>query len=367
MTRDSKASWSARTPMAVGLLGLFLLVGGFGTWAVMTSISGAIIANGRIEVDQNRQVVQHPDGGVVAKILVDEGDDVKAGDVLIRLDATKLKSELAINESQLFELMSRRGRLEAERDGNTDITFDPLLLEAAEVNADVPDLIAGQKRLMTARAESTANEIDQLEKRRGQIANQIDGIEAQQTSLTTQLELISKELADQQKLLDQGLAQAARVLSLQREEASLSGTMGDLEAQKAEAGGRITEIDIEILKLGSERREDAITRLRDLQYRELELREQRLALIEQLERLDITAPVSGIVYDLQVFALRSVIRPADPVLYLVPQDRPLIINRQDRTDPYRQGADWAGGGSSVLRARSAHNARTERSGGADIG
>ena len=102
--------------------------------------------------------------------------------------------------------------------------------------------------------------------------------------------------------------------------------MGDLEAQKAQAGGRITEIDIEILKLGTGRREDAITRLRDLQYRELELREQRLALIEQLDRLDITAPVSGIVYDLQVFALRSVIRPADPVLYIVPQDRPLIIN-----------------------------------------
>ncbi|WP_299849119.1 HlyD family type I secretion periplasmic adaptor subunit [uncultured Roseovarius sp.] len=325
MTNEKKA-WSARAPMTVGLLGLLLLVGGFGTWAVMTNISGAIIANGRIEVDQNRQVVQHPDGGVVAEILVDEGIEVAAGDVMIRLDATQLKSQLAINESQLYELMARRGRLEAERDGNDKITFDPLLLEAAKVNVDAPDLIAGQQRLMTARAESTTNEIDQLEKRRSQITNQIDGIEAQQISLERQLELISKELTDQQKLLDQGLAQAARVLSLQREEARLSGTMGDLEAQKAQAGGRITEIDIEILKLGSARREEAITRLRDLQYRELELREQRLALIEQLDRLDITAPVSGVVYDLQVFALRSVIRPADPVLYIVPQDRPLIIN-----------------------------------------
>ncbi len=326
MTQDTNAGWSARGPMTVGLLGLLLLVGGFGTWAVMTNISGAIIANGRIEVDQNRQVVQHPDGGVVAEILVDEGDAVSIGDVLVRLDDTELKSQLAINEGQLFELMARRGRLEAERDGRSEITFDPLLLATAEVNADVPDLIAGQRRLMTARAESTTNEISQLEKRRGQIANQIEGIVAQQNSLTTQLELISKELKDQQRLLDQGLAQAARVLSLQREEASLSGTMGDLEAQKAEAGGRITEIDIEILKLGSGRREEAITQLRDLQYRELELREQRLALIERLNRLDISASVSGVVYDLQVFALRSVIRAADPVLYLVPQDRPLIIN-----------------------------------------
>lgn len=326
MSNPTSEKWSARKPMLIGLIGLLVLVGGFGSWAVFTNISGAIIAGGRIEVDQNRQVVQHPDGGVVAEILVDEGIEVAAGDVMIRLDDTQLKSQLAINESQLFELMSRRGRLEAERDGSETITFDPLLLEAAETNTDVPDLIAGQKRLMAARAESTVNEIDQLEKRRGQIANQIDGIDAQQEALKTQLDLISQELTDQQRLLDQGLAQAARVLSLQREEARLSGTMGDLEAQKAQAGGRITEIDIEILKLGSGRREEAITRLRDLQYRELELREQRLALIEQLDRLDITAPVSGLVYDLQVFALRSVIRPADPVLYIVPQDRPLIIN-----------------------------------------
>ena len=356
MTTQNNTAWSARKPMAVGLLGLFILVGGFGTWAVATNISGAIIANGRIEVDQNRQVVQHPDGGVVSDILVDEGSEVEAGDVMIRLDDTQLKSQLAINESQLFELMSRRGRLEAERDERTDIEFDDLLLEAAEVNPDVPDLIAGQKRLMTARAESTANEIDQLEKRRGQIANQIEGIEAQEVSLTEQLRLISKELADQQQLLDQGLAQAARVLSLQREEARLSGTMGELGAQKAEAMGRITEIDIEVLKLGSARREDAITRLRDLQYRELELREQRLALIEQLARLDITAPVSGVVYGMQVFALRSVIRPADPVLYIVPQDRPLIINA--RIEPIH--IDKLNIGQEVIlrffRAGSAHHA-----------
>lgn len=326
MSDGKKNAWSARGPMTIGVLGLLVLVGGFGTWSVATNISGAIIAGGRIEVDQNRQVVQHPDGGVVSEILVDEGAEVEAGDVLVRLDDTQLKSQLAINESQLYELMSRRGRLEAERDDRETITFDPLVLEAAKTNADVPDLIAGQQRLMAARAESTVNEIDQLEKRRGQIANQIEGIEAQQVALTKQLELISKELTDQQRLLDQGLAQAARVLSLQREEARLSGTMGDLEAQKAQAKGRVTEIDIEILKLGTARREEAITRLRDLQYRELELREQRLALIEQLDRLDITASVSGLVYDLQVFALRSVIRPADPVLYIVPQDRPLIIN-----------------------------------------
>lgn len=331
MTGKPSNVWSARKPMIVGLLGLVILVGGFGTWASQTKISGAIIANGRIEVDQNRQVVQHPDGGVVAAILVDEGDEVAAGDILIRLDPTELSSQLSITESQLFELMARRGRLEAERDGEPEITFDELLLDAGESNPDAADLIAGQKRLLAARAESMSNEVEQLQKRRAQITNQIEGIDAQQVSLVRQMELISKELKDQQSLLERGLAQATRVLALQREEARLSGTMGELEAQKAQAAGRITEIDIQILNMTSRRREEAITNLRDLQYRELELLEQRRALIEQLNRLDIAAPVSGVVYGLQVYALRSVVRPAEPVLFIVPQDRPLIINAQIET------------------------------------
>ena len=323
-----KNPWSAVRPMIVGLIALLTLLGGFGTWAAMTNISGAIIASGRIEVDQNRQVVQHPDGGVVAEILADEGDVVAEGDVLIRLDPRELRSQLAITESQLFELMARRGRLEAERDGQDEITFDPLLLSAAAASADAADLVAGQERLMQARSQTIAAQVDQLGKRKGQITNQVEGIEAQQASLTRQLELIEKELVDQQSLLDRGLAQATRVLALQREQARLTGTVGELAAQKAQASGRITEIDIEILRLTTTRREEAIANLRDQQYRELELHEQRRALIDRLNRMDITAPVAGVVYDLKVFARRSVIRPADPVLYIVPQDRPLVINAQ---------------------------------------
>lgn len=326
MSARENSAWSARKPLIIGLIGLVLLVGGFGTWAAFIQISGAIIAPGRIEVDQNRQVVQHPDGGVVSAIEVKEGDKVSTGQVLVRLDPAELKSELSIIENQLAELMARRGRLEAERDGRDTLTFDPLLIEISAGNTDASGLMIGQKTLFEARAQTVAAEIDQLDKRRGQISNQIDGIEAQQAALARQLDLIEMELTDQQSLLDRGLAQATRVLGLQREQARLSGTMGDLAAQKAEAEGRITEIEISILKLGTDRREEAITTLRDLQFRELELREQRRALIEQMGRLDITAPLSGVVYNLQVFALRSVIRPADPVLFIVPQDRPLVIN-----------------------------------------
>ena len=154
------------------------------------------------------------------------------------------------------------------------------------------------------------------------------GIGAQQEALSTQRELIAQELADQQTLLDRGLAQSSRVLALQREEASLLGTVGELTAQRAQAGERMTEIELQILGLSSARREEAITRLRDLQFNELELSERRRTLRRQLDRLDIRAPVSGIVYGLQVFAPQSVIRAADPVMFLIPQDRPLVIATQ---------------------------------------
>lgn len=316
---NPKQRWSTTGPMTLGLIALLVLVGGFGTWAVMAQITGAVIASGQIEVDRNRQVIQHPDGGVVDAILVQEGDAVVKGDTLIRLDASLLKSELAVVEGQLFEIIARRGRLEAERDGETALTFDPLLSDVPQG----PSLIAGQTRLFDARLESNMRAIEQLQQQRAQISSQISGIAAQQTALDTQSDLIQQELIDQQTLLRQQLIQASRVLALQRQEANLLGRVGELTASAAQAAERRTEI--EILTLASTRREEAITRLRDLQYNELELSERRRTLRQRLDRLDLRAPVSGIVYGMQVFAEQSVIRGAEPVMFLVPQDRPLVI------------------------------------------
>ncbi|AXI48310.1 HlyD family type I secretion periplasmic adaptor subunit [Sulfitobacter sp. SK012] len=323
--KSSNNRWSAWRPVLIGFIGLALLFGGFGTWAVTTNIAGAIVASGRLEVEQNRQIVQHDTGGTVSEILVKEGDTVAAGELLIRLDPQQLASQLAINEGQLFELMARRGRLEAERDETDTVTFDEELIAVGLANSDLQELMDGQGNLFTARRNSVAREIEQLGKRRGQIEDQIIGIEAQEASLATQAELIEQQLKSQQSLLDQGLAQAATVIGLQREQARLRGEIGELAASKAQAGGRVTETEIEVLKLGTAGREEAITRLRDLRYRELELIEQRIALRAEIDRLDIRAPVSGIVYSMQVSTPRSVIRTADPLMYLVPQDRPLVI------------------------------------------
>jgi HlyD family secretion protein len=318
--------FSSLKPLLIGLVASILLIIGFGGWAVMAQLSGAIIASGQIEVDQNRQIVQHPDGGVVAEILVDEGDTVNNGDVLLRLDPRAEKSELSIIQGQLFKLMARRGQLIAERDNLDRVTFDPKLIAAAATDPAIDELKSAQEQLFHARRASLTKQVEQLRKRTAQIDNQIDGIIAQKAALNTQLDLIEIELADQQKLLDRGLAQASRVLALQRTQAELSGNLGDLVAR--EAAGRITEIEIEIQSQFTRRQEEAITRLRDQQYRALELDERAQALMDRLDRMDIRAPASGIVYGLTVYTPRSVIRAAEPVIYLIPQDRPLIIAAQ---------------------------------------
>lgn len=328
MASSESTAWSARLPLIVGFLGVAILVGGFGSWATLTKIAGAVVASGRIEVAQNRQVVQHPYGGVVAEILVDEGDTVEAGQVLIKLDPIEWQSKMTILESELFELMARYGRLVAERDGASEIEFPEELHTRAEIDRNVRELMEGQSNLLRARDETISRETDQLSRQREQLANQVVGIDAQTDALETQLGLIAQELSSQQELLDKGLAQASRVLALQREQARLSGAVGELLARKAQVFARITEIEIEIIKLTTRRREEAITELRDLRQRVLALMEERRALEERLNRLDITAPVSGVVYSLAVFARRSVISPAQPLLFLVPQDRPLVIAAQ---------------------------------------
>jgi HlyD family secretion protein len=324
----AKPAWSQTRHLVIGFGAAAILLGGFGIWSVMAEISGAIVASGQLEVEQNRQVVQHPDGGVVAEILVKEGQTVATGDMLLKLDGAMLNSELAIVEGQLFEIMARRARLTAERDDGDVLLFPAELEEVAKTRAEVAELVDGQVRLFAARRDTLARQVEQLGERRKQIESQIGGITAQSEALTAQLDLIRQELADQQSLLDKGLAQASRVLALQREEARLRGQVGELSATAGQARERITEIEIETLGLAAGRREEASTQLRDIGSQELELAERRRALTEQIARLEIRAPVSGIVLGLQVTTPRSVIRPADPVLYLIPQDRPLVIAAQ---------------------------------------
>ena len=316
---------SVRRPVLSGLASTLILVAGFGLWATLTRISGAVVAPGRIEVERDRQIVQHPDGGVVAAIFVREGDLVVAGQPLLRLDGAALRSELTIVEGQLSELTGRSARLVAERDGSATLDFPQDILARAEASPEVAAQLDGQLRLFAARAATLAEQRDLLARRIDQTRSQSNGITAQSAALTTQLALIEQELALQQSLLDKGLAQAGTVLALRRERARLQGQLGELAADLARTEGQITEIEIEISSLATRRREEATAELRQTGPTLLELAERRRALVERIDRLEVRAPVAGIVLGLQVTTPRAVLRAAEPVLYLIPQDRPLVI------------------------------------------
>lgn len=317
--------WSARRPLFWGFLTLALLVGGLGAWSVLTTLAGAIIAPGQIEVSQNRQVVQHPDGGVVSEILVREGAEVQAGAVLVRLDGSALKSELSIVENQLLELAARRARLEAQSQGASAIRFPETLLTAAGLRPEVAEMVAGQQSLFANQAEMMAQAEDQRKTRIRQIESQIEGFAAQQDAIRTQADLVEAELATQRDLLAKGLTQAARVSGLDRELAQLNGRLGELTSARAEAEGRITEIEIEITALLTQQREQAQAELRDVVASESQLDEQARALTDRITRLEVRSPAAGLVLGLQVTTPQAVIRPADALMFIVPQDRPLLV------------------------------------------
>lgn len=328
LRKQVSGRWTAKRHLSLGLATLVVLVFGVGVWSAFASITGAIVASAKLKVESERQVVQHPEGGVVAEILVKEGDRVEAGQTLIRLDDTLIRAELNIVEGQLYEVMARRGRLSAERDQAAQPVFDQELHDVARRDLKMASLIEGQRRLFLARRDTATREIEQLRERQTQIREEISGAEAQQVALVSQLDFVGQELKDLKELQKKGLAQASRVLALERENARLLGQRGELIATIAGLKGQISEIEIQLLGLESGRREEAITQLRDLEYREYELREQRNSLIERVSRLDIKAPRPGRVIGLTIFALRSVAQAAEPLLYIVPSDVNLVVEAQ---------------------------------------
>ncbi|MFD1913213.1 HlyD family type I secretion periplasmic adaptor subunit [Halodurantibacterium flavum] len=311
--------WPVRGTIICGLLALVLLVGGLGGWAATAPLAAAVTLSGQVEVDPRHQIVQHAEGGLVTALLVAEGDRVSAGQVLLRLDTTQLRADLAATEAQYHEILARRARLEAERDGAAEARFDPTLRSRA------PDLVAGQAALFAARRESHLRQQAQMERRLNQIARQIEAIGTQLVALDIQADLTSQERRTQDQLLDAGLARAPQVLALRRAEAAQQGELGRLRAARAEAEERAAETELALLRLTDLHREEALTQLREIGYREIELSAQRDALQDRIDRAELRAPMTGTAWALQAAGAGAVLRPAEPALVIVPEGQPLIV------------------------------------------
>ncbi len=302
---------------------ILLLFGVMGGLAAATKISGAVIASGSLVVDSYVKSVKHLKGGIAKTIFVKNGDHVDAGQVLVRLDDTQTRANLAIIRKRLNELSARTARLVAERDGKDDIAFPADLLGAAS-NEDVGAILAGERRLFQDRQTSRNGQKSQLRERIQQLQQEIEGLLAQEQGKRSEIALIGKELGSLEGLLSQGIISATKVYSLQRESASLNGDLGNVVSSIAQTRGKIAETELQILQIDADQSSQVSDQLRQAESDMGQYSERLVAAEDDLKRVDIRAPQAGVVDQLGIHAEGAVISPAEAVMQIVPDKDALV-------------------------------------------
>jgi HlyD family secretion protein len=330
-----------------------VLVGGIGVWAGTAEIAGAVIAPGSLVVESNVKKVQHPTGGVVGELHVRDGDQVSAGTLLVRLDETVTRANLAIVLKSLDELAARQARLEAERDDDKKLIFPEELLVRSSDSA-VLRLLAGEERLFELRRAARAGQKAQLNERVGQIQEQIRGIEEQIAGKASEIGLINQELEGVRELWRKNLIPIARLMALERDAARLRGERGALVSSTAQARGKITETQLQILQIDQDLRSEVSKELADIRAKTSELIEKRVAAEDQLKRIDIRAPQAGYVHQLNVHTIGGVVTAGEPMMLVVPEGDELTVE----THVPPQNIDQLSLGQRAVLRFAAFNQRT---------
>lgn len=311
--------------LAAGLM-VFLVVG-CGGWAAMASLNGAIVTAGTVVVDSYAKRVQHPEGGVVGEILVKDGQMVQANDVVLRLDDTVTLANLGIVDTQLVELAARRARLEAERDGHVAMD-DPAYLADRQDEENVARAIHGERSLFLSRRSAVDGQVAQLKAQIGQLTDEAAGLSAQIASKNAELGYIEEEIAGATELNAKGLTPLTRLRSLQRERVRIEGERGQLQADLARSKGRASETELKIIQIGQDMRAEVIKELREIEGKWSELQERRIAAQDKLTRVDLRAPISGLVHEMTVHTVGGVISPGETVMMIVPENDRLVVEVQ---------------------------------------
>ena len=332
---------------------LFLIVGLLG-WAWIMNLAGAVIASGHVVVDSNLKKVQHPTGGVVGELLVREGQEVHLGDVVLRLDETVTRANLAMVTKALNELEGQKARLEAERDNADGVVFPASLLDQISSNPDIEPVLKGQRHLFEARRSSLQGQKSQLKERIEQYHLEIKGFEAQQEAKEKEIALIKDELVGVELLYKKKLIAYSRLTSLQREAAKLEGERGQYIASQAQTRGKIAETELQILQLDQNMLTEVLKELRDIDTRIGEYVERKVTAEDQLKRIDIRAPQDGIVHQLAVHTVGGVISPAEILMLVVPHNDQLTVE----TNVMPQDIDQISLGQKAVVRFSAFNQRT---------
>ncbi|HVN30008.1 MAG TPA: HlyD family type I secretion periplasmic adaptor subunit [Candidatus Binataceae bacterium] len=350
--RGSSRDSIHRHLLAGGLI-VILLAGGVGGWAATTQIAGALIAQGSIVVDSNVKKVQHPTGGVVGKLNVQDGDRVKAGDILVQLDDTITRANLAIVTKGLDELAARKARLEAERDGTESVTFPPDLL-ARSNEPSVSVAIANERKLFELRRSARLGQKAQLKQRISQLQDEIQGLTAQQDAKAREIKLIGQELEGVRELWKNNLVQITRLTALERDAARLEGERAQLTASVAQAKGKISETELQVIQIDQDLSSEVAKDMREVDAKFGEFIERKVAAEDQLKRIDIRAPQDGTVLESKVHTVGGVIPAGDAIMLIVPDTDNLLV--EAKVSPH--DIDQVQVGQSAVLRFSAFNLRT---------
>jgi HlyD family secretion protein len=337
-----------RTGLRVLIAGVVLI----GGWAGLVPLAGAVVVPGNLVVQSNVKAIQHPTGGIIAEIAVNNGARVEAGQLLVRLDATQARSSLQVVTKQLDDLRVRKARLIAERDDLPQPEISPDMAGRSAEPA-VKALMASEQSLFNARAKARQNQRELLQSRVSQLGEQISGLDAQIKSKADQLQLIAGELTGVQDLYDKRLVPLTRLTTLQRESARIDGERGQLLSSIAETKAKVGEAELQIVKIDQDFRTDVVKELNEVQGKEAELVEHGVAAKDTLDRIELRAPTSGIVNQLSVHTIGGVIRTGDTIMEIVPDSDDLQI--EARVQP--KDIDEVRVGQKAFVAFSALNSR----------
>lgn len=310
-------------------LGLLALGAGVTTLSTAIDVSGAIIASGNLVVESELKKIQHPTGGVVAEIMVREGKHVAKDEVLISLDPTIARATLNAVSNELWELSARKARLEAERDGASEPSFDKDLIATA-ATGPVAGILSGETKLFRYRVDAIAGQKSQLRERIKQLHDEARGLDGQLAAKRLEIELVGKELEGVRDLFEKKLIPVNRLMLLERESARLGGDAGKLEAMLAQTRGKVAETELQVIQIDQSARSDVAKQLADIRARMAELSEKRAAAQDQSERIEIRAPQAGIVLNQKVHTRGGVISAGEELMHIVPDGEALTVEARLR-------------------------------------
>ena len=327
--QELQALLSRDVVMRGGIIVIVVALGGFVAWATLAPLTEGVVATGSVVVDTQHKTIQHLEGGIVEKLYVHEGSEVRAGDILVELSKTQTRAQLELLESRYYGRLAEINRLNAERLLSEEITFSEELLDRREEPL-IADILAVQENLFEVRRRQYHGQVEILRYRISQLEEKIHGLDASREARLREQALIEQDLESLVALRDQQLIDEGVLIARQREYEQSVGQIGSIVADIAGTRVAIGETRQEILQIEHTRGTEVSDQITAVQQEWFETRERIAAVRDVLQRTHIVAPQDGRVIGLSVHTLGGVIPPGSPIMNIVPSEDLLMVEGQVR-------------------------------------